>query len=562
MDRANTFEHLMTIVGDRGRWQFRVFLFTWLEGILIGFHHLASAYLGYVPDHWCNFDHISFPSHWTEIEKKNFSIPVEEDGTFSKCQMFDITSSLSSQYDTAMRERTSDRVKCESWDYVYDMGHTIVTDWNLVCDRTALLSTVQGSYMGGVFVGCLFWGWASDKFGRRKSILLSVVIQIISSVIAAFSVNYIMFIFFRFVIAFSVSGVFECAFVLVMEIVSPELRTPFGIMTQFPFGLGVCILPAIAYFFRDWMSLQLAISIPCLVLLIYFREIPESPRWLVQKKRFVEARDILKKIGKANGNEIPADDELLKMVEALDEGSNDKGESKAENKSVADKVKHAFDELAILFATPQLRKRTLNIFFSWMVVAMVYYGLSFNSKNIGGDIYLSMFISGMAEVIACLAIIPALAKFGRVKIYSGGFILSGILCIIVAAVLWTFGKDSYVWLLIAIAMTGKFLISGTFALSYLYTAELFPTPVRNVAVGGASTFARVGSASAPYIVDILGAISAGIPTLIFGVFSLVAGLLALLLPETLNKELPETVDDVENWNKSKKQAEGSELKPV
>ena len=73
---------------------------------------------------------------------------------------------------------------------------------------------------------------------------------------------------------------------------------------------------------------------------------------------------------------------------------------------------------------------------------------------------------------------------------------------------------------------------------------------------------RVGSASAPYIVDILGAISAGIPTLIFGVFSLVAGLLALLLPETLNKELPETVDDVENWNKSKKQAEGSELKPV
>ena len=179
-----------------------------------------------------------------------------------------------------------------------------------------------------------------------------------------------------------------------MEIVSPELRTPFGIMTQFPFGLGVCILPAIAYFFRDWMSLQLAISIPCLVLLIYFREIPESPRWLVQKKRFVEARDILKKIGKANGNEIPADDELLKMVEALDEGSNDKGESKAENKSVADKVKHAFDELAILFATPQLRKRTLNIFFSWMVVAMVYYGLSFNSKNIGGDIYLSMFISG------------------------------------------------------------------------------------------------------------------------------------------------------------------------
>ena len=43
----------------------------------------------------------------------------------------------------------------------------------------------------------------------------------------------------------------------------------------------------------------------------------------------------------------------------------------------------------------------------------------------------------------------------------------------------------------------------TFAIAYLYTAELFPTSVRNVAVGAASTFARVGSMSAPYIVDLL-----------------------------------------------------------
>ena len=63
-----------------------------------------------------------------------------------------------------------------------------VSEWDLVCSRTALLSTVQGSYMGGVFVGCLFWGWASDKFGRKPSIMIAAVIQICSSVAAAFSV--------------------------------------------------------------------------------------------------------------------------------------------------------------------------------------------------------------------------------------------------------------------------------------------------------------------------------------------------------------------------------------
>jgi hypothetical protein len=60
-----------------------------------------------------------------------------------------------------------------------------------------------------------------------------------------------------------------------------------------------------------------------------------------------------------------------------------------------------------------------------------------------------------------------------------------------------------IWLPVTVGMIGKFLISMTFAIAYLYTAELFPTIVRNVAVGTASTFARIGSMSAPYIVDLL-----------------------------------------------------------
>ena len=57
-----------------------------------------------------------------------------------------------------------------------------------------------------------------------------------------------------------------------------------------------------------------------------------------------------------------------------------------------------FRELIILVKTPQMRKRTLNVFYSWLVVAMVYYGLSFNSKNLGGNRYVSVFVSGFVEV--------------------------------------------------------------------------------------------------------------------------------------------------------------------
>ena len=161
--------------------------------------------------------------------------------------------------------------------------------WNLVCDRLPLLSTIQGSYMGGVFVGCMIWGWASDKYGRRLAMLVAAALQVVSSITATWATNYVVFIFLRFLIAFSVSGVFECGFVLgkhlfkyftviefskeifaVTEICGPKYRTYFGILTQFPFGIGAALLPLIAYFIRNWQNLQLAISVPCLLLALYY----------------------------------------------------------------------------------------------------------------------------------------------------------------------------------------------------------------------------------------------------------------------------------------------------
>jgi len=544
------------LAGDKGKWQYRTFLILWIEGIIIGFHHLSSVFLGYTPKFTCATDHIQFPESWNEEQIKEYSIPLKDpndpDSGFQGCFMYNISSNnMSNSFSNALSGRTSITTGCTNgYAYEQDMGHTIVMEWNLVCDRIALLSTVQGSYMGGVFVGCIFWGWASDKFGRRLSILVACLIQIISCLAAAASVNYIMFIIFRFFVAFSVSGVFECGFVLVTEIVTPELRTSFGIMTQFPFGIGASLLPLVAYYVKDWVPLQLAISIPSLLLISYYWYIPESPRWLISENRFQEALDVLKDAAKVNGNTLPPDDELLPALEALAQEES-KGQEVTQ-RTKKEELIAVFHEIITLFKTPEMRKRTLNIFFSWCVVAMVYYGLSFNTKNIGGDIYISNLISGLAEVVACVLIIPALNRFGRVKVYSGTFLAGGIACMSVAVILWATKAGSLVWLIITLAMTGKFLVAGTFALAYLYTAELFPTPVRNVAVGGASTFARVGSISAPYIVDILGTKSAGIPSFIFGLSATLAGVFAMMLPETLNRKLPETVADVEEYARNKK----------
>ncbi|QQP56942.1 Organic cation transporter proteinlike [Caligus rogercresseyi] len=411
---------------------------------------------------------------------------------FDFCEMYDLSGidNIPNDFSSALAMRPKDlpRIHCEEAKNVPDTEffqydkteglQSIVNEWNLVCSRLPLLSTVQGSYMGGVFVGCIFFGWASDKFGRRKSIIVASVIQVISTIATAFSANYIIFIVLRFLVAFSISGIFECGFVL------------------------ASILPLIAYFIRDWFSLQLSISIPSVLLIVYFFFMPE-------KGRIDEALKILKAGARKNNKELPSDSELYEMLSAI------KNECTVEHhlkevegpKTWTQKTYEVFKEIIILVETPEMRKRTLNIFYSWLVVAMVYYGLSFNSKNLGGNRYVSTFISGLVELNVTVER-SLLEEFA-------------------------------------------FLISMTFAIAYLYTAELFPTPVRNVAVGAASTFARIGSMVVPYIVDLLGAAHAAIPVIIFGIVSFTAGLFSLMLPETLNKQLPESVAEVEAYGKRK-----------
>lgn len=98
-----------------------------------------------------------------------------------------------------------------------------------------------------------------------------------------------------------------------------------------------------------------------------------------------------------------------------------------------------------------------------------------------------------------------------------------------------------------LAMVGKFGITASFAVIYVYTAEIFPTVLRQTGIGVSSMFARLGGVLAP-IINMLHNHSPTIPLVIFGTSPLLGAVLALALPETADRPLPDTVDDVENWD--------------
>jgi hypothetical protein len=84
-------------------------------------------------------------------------------------------------------------------------------------------------------------------------------------------------------------------------------------------------------------------------------------------------------------------------------------------------------------------------------------------------------------------------------------------------------------------LIGKMFIQGAFNILYIFTSELYPTVIRNSAVGFNSMVARLGAGASSYIAILADTTLPIVPMVIFAAFSLVAGALVKILPETRDK---------------------------
>ena len=83
----------------------------------------------------------------------------------------------------------------------------------------------------------------------------------------------------------------------------------------------------------------------------------------------------------------------------------------------------------------------------------------------------------------------------------------------------------------------------------VFTAEIYPTAIRNMGLGTSNAIGRLGASLAPFMVNL--GDSHGLTLFVFGALTLVGGFLVFLLPETLNKNLTKTIDEGEIFNKGK-----------
>ncbi|KAK2175936.1 hypothetical protein NP493_695g00002 [Ridgeia piscesae] len=176
----------------------------------------------------------------------------------------------------------------------------------------------------------------------------------------------------------------------------------------------------------------------------------------------------------------------------------------------------------------------------------MYYGLTLNTGEMSGNVYLNTFLSGAVEIPANFICVVLLnwEKTGRRFTTAGSGVLAGVsslLCV-------PFIMSGQGWPATMLAMVGKGFVTISYNAIYVFSAEIFPTEVRNAAMGMASGCARLSTMAAPFVGAPMTRISKPLPYIIFGVLSTVAGVLALFLPETLNAKLCDTVEEAETFN--------------
>ncbi len=156
----------------------------------------------------------------------------------------------------------------------------------------------------GCIVGPLIAGAISDRWGRKVTFFLSSLFFLISSLGTAISRNMTEYNIFRILAGLGVGLVSVVAPMYIAEISPRRIRGSLVSLNQFAIVTGALLSYATAYglsFSGNWRWMFGSALLPSVLFLIGLGFIPQSPRWLAQKKRFREALKILTRIdGRAN----------------------------------------------------------------------------------------------------------------------------------------------------------------------------------------------------------------------------------------------------------------------
>nr|XP_021150559.1 solute carrier family 22 member 2 [Columba livia] len=530
-----TLDDILENVGEFGRFQKQTFFVLCLLSAAFTPVYVGIVFFGFIPEHRCfspGVAELSQRCGWSLEEQLNHTVPEwggHGTGFSSRCRRYEVdwnTTGISCTDPLGSLVGNWSSVPLgpcrDGW--VYDSpGTSLVTEFNLVCEDSWKLDLFQSCVNAGFFIGSISIGYIADS-------LVTVLINAVSGVLMAFGPSYTWTVIFRLIQGLVSKGGWLTGYVLIAEFVGSNYRRTVGIMYQLAFSLGLLVLTALAYALPHWRWLQLTVTLPSFFFLLYYWCLPESPRWLIAQKQNDKALEVIKRIAKGNKKKLSLSFQNLK--------SEDED---------AEKLKPSFLDLV---RTPQIRKNTFILMYSWFTSSVLYQGLIMHMGIASGNLYLDFLYSALVEFPAAFILMLTLDRIGRRYPWAAASVMAGGACLVTALV-----PDTLYWLKMTPAFLGRMGITMCYEIICVVNPELYPTFLRNLGVLVCSSMCDLGGIITPFLVYRLVELWHELPLVVFAVIGLINGGLVLLLPEMRGKTLPETIEDAENLHRQKKSKE-------
>jgi MFS transporter, putative metabolite:H+ symporter len=300
-----------------------------------------------------------------------------------------------------------------------------------------------------------------------------------------------------------------------------EMIFPIGLMATGQ--IGTLLVPLLG-----WKILFLLGGIPGLILTVLLLRLPESPRWLIGQGRFEEAEAIIRDVEASARRKYPD----------LPEVELPRSEPAAAPAAAAFKpVQTRWSELL----SPLYRGRTLIAWALWASAFFVANGLNNWMPTLYHTVYAldlrdalrAASLTNVAQVAILLVCAFCIDKVGRRKWAVASFLIGGMLL----AALTMVGNSSLA-LVIVLATMAYGIIGSINAVLYLYTPEIYPTRMRAIGTGLATSWLRLASAVGPTLVGLIMS-TQGIASvfLMFAVVAIFGALAASRMLETRNRQL-------------------------
>jgi putative MFS transporter len=403
----------------------------------------------------------------------------------------------------------------------------LVPLWHITAPEVGIM--IGASYVGQI-VGALAFSWAAERYGRVPCAAAATAIYALMSLACAGAWSFSVLLTCRFIQGIGVGGEMPVAATYNRELSRARGRGRFFMLYEMIFPIGLMVtgqVGALLVPLLGWQIMFMIGGIPGLVIALMLLRLPESPRWLIGKGRLAAAEAVVRRLEAASdkaGAVIPDVSPPVTLSAQVPVPPRSRGK---------------WSELL----SPAYRGRTLIVWVLWASAYLIANSLNNWMPTLYTTIYhldlphalRAASMTNVAQVGLVLVCAMVIDRTGRKYWMMGCFGLGAVMLSVLA-----FGGTQDVTWVIIFSTLSYGLIGSIAAVVYLYTPEIYPTRMRAIGTGVATSWLRIASAIGPTLIGfMLG--KGGVDTvfLMFAGVSVLGLLAATRMIETRNLRLEE-----------------------